>query len=62
MKMAEHVPYAPETDLIKVQAAILCSHTGYLLLLMQELQQQCTPSPGCNLQRPEHTLRSKVTF
>jgi len=50
MMLAEHVPYMPATGLIIVQAAILCSQTGYLLLLMQGQQQQRTPSPGCKMQ------------
>ena len=46
MMLVGHDPDALETDLIMVQAAILCSHTGYLLLLMQGQQQQHAPSPG----------------
>jgi len=61
MTLVEHDHYMPETDLNMVKAAILCSHTGYLLLLMQGQQQQRTPSPGCKLQRRdlEHTHRPK---
>jgi len=61
MLLPKHVPYKPATGRIMAKAAILCSQTGYLLLLMQGQQQQRTPSPGCKLQRRdlEHTHRSK---